>query len=84
MIKLLEQAITQNLLRPLDLRFAQMLVEDENPILLFVFAYLSAQTGAGHVCLPLSIIQKDQLFDGRQKSLHKKFGKKWVSLLLKK
>ncbi|GLX64499.1 RecBCD enzyme subunit RecD [Proteus vulgaris] len=67
MIKLLEQAITQNLLRPLDLRFAQMLVEDENPILLFVFAYLSAQTGAGHVCLPLSIIQKDQLFDGRQK-----------------
>ena len=43
MIKLLEQAITQNLLRPLDLRFAQMLVEDENPILLFVFAYLSAQ-----------------------------------------
>lgn len=67
MIKLLEQAITQNLLRPLDLRFAQMLVEDGNPILLFVFAYLSAQTGAGHVCLPLSIIQKDQLFDGRQK-----------------
>lgn len=67
MIKLLEQAITQNLLRPLDLRFAQMLVEDENPILLFIFAYLSAQTGAGHVCLPLSIIQKDQLFDGRQK-----------------
>ncbi|WP_368868682.1 exodeoxyribonuclease V subunit alpha [Proteus penneri] len=67
MIKLLEQAITQNLLRPLDLRFAQMLVEDENPILLFVFAYLSAQTGAGHVCLPLNIIQKDQLFDGRQK-----------------
>lgn len=67
MIKLLEQAITQNLLRPLDLRFAQMLVEDENPILLFLFAYLSAQTGAGHVCLPLSIIQKDQLFDGRQK-----------------
>lgn len=67
MIKLLKQAITQNLLRPLDLRFAQMLVEDENPILLFVFAYLSAQTGAGHVCLPLNIIQKDQLFDGRQK-----------------
>lgn len=67
MIKLLEQAITQNLLRPLDLRFAQMLVEDENPILLFIFAYLSAQTGAGHVCLPLNIIQKDQLFDGRQK-----------------
>ncbi|WP_109399957.1 exodeoxyribonuclease V subunit alpha [Proteus sp. TJ1640] len=67
MIKLLEHAITQNLLRPLDLRFAQMLVEDENPILLFVFAYLSAQTGAGHVCLPLNIIQKDQLFDGRQK-----------------
>ncbi|WP_099074430.1 exodeoxyribonuclease V subunit alpha [Proteus alimentorum] len=67
MIKLLKQAITHNLLRPLDLRFAQMLVEDENPILLFVFAYLSAQTGAGHVCLPLNIIQKDQLFDGRQK-----------------
>lgn len=36
MIKLLEQAIAQNLLRPLDLRFAQMLVADENPILLFI------------------------------------------------
>lgn len=69
MIKLLEQAIAQNLLRPLDLRFAQMLVEDENPILLFVFAYLSSQTGAGHVCLPLNIIQKNQLFDGRQEVL---------------
>ena len=63
MIKLLEQAIAQNLLRPLDLRFAQMLVADENPILLFIFAYLSAQTGAGHVCLPLNIIQQDKLFD---------------------
>ncbi|WP_193016077.1 exodeoxyribonuclease V subunit alpha [Proteus sp. FME41] len=69
MIKLLETAITQNLLRPLDLRFAQMLVEDENPILLFVFAYLSAQTGAGHVCLPLNLIQKNQLFEGRQDEL---------------
>lgn len=69
MIKLLEQAITQNVLRPLDLRFAQMLVEDENPILLFIFAYLSAQTGAGHVCLPLNIIKENQLFDGRQDEL---------------
>ncbi|AUU36418.1 exodeoxyribonuclease V subunit alpha [Proteus mirabilis] len=69
MIKLLEQAIAQNLLRPLDLRFAQMLVADENPILLFIFAYLSAQTGAGHVCLPLNIIQQDKLFDGRHTEL---------------
>ncbi|QAV22510.1 exodeoxyribonuclease V subunit alpha [Proteus hauseri] len=69
MIKLLEQAITQNLLRPLDVRFAQMLVADNNPALLFVFAYLSAQTGAGHVCLPLSILQQDRLFDGRQPEL---------------
>ena len=69
MIKLLEQAITQNVLRPLDIRFAQMLVEDENPILLFIFAYLSAQTGAGHVCLPLNIIKENQLFDGRQDEL---------------
>ena len=69
MIKLLEQAITENLLRPLDLRFAQMLVADENPILLFIFAYLSAQTGAGHVCLPLNIIQQDKLFDGRHTEL---------------
>lgn len=76
MIKLLEQAITQNLLRPLDLRFAQMLVEDENPILLFLFAYLSAQTGAGHVCLPLNIIQKDQLFDGRQKEFSQEIWQK--------
>lgn len=69
MIHLLEKAISLNLLRPLDLRFAQMLVKDENPILLFVFAYLSAQTGAGHVCLPLSLIKENQLFDGRQEAL---------------
>ncbi|MEQ4924943.1 exodeoxyribonuclease V subunit alpha [Proteus hauseri] len=69
MIKLLEQAITQNLLRPLDVRFAQMLVDDNNPILLFVFAYLSGQTGAGHVCLPLNILQQEKLFDGRQPEL---------------
>lgn len=66
MIKLLEHAMTQNLLRPLDLRFAQMLVKDDDPILLFVFAYLSAQTGAGHVCLPLNIVQQALLFEGRQ------------------
>lgn len=69
MIKLLEQAIAQNLLRPLDLRFAQMLVADNNPILLVIFAYLSSQTGAGHVCLPLNIIEQDSLFDGRYPEL---------------
>ncbi|WP_317189649.1 AAA family ATPase, partial [Escherichia coli] len=46
-----------------------MLVADENPILLFIFAYLSARTGAGHVCLPLNIIQQDKLFDGRHTEL---------------
>lgn len=69
MNNLLEQAITQKLLRPLDLHFAQMLVDDNNPMLLFTFAYLSSQTGAGHVCLPLSIIKGTQLFEGRQPEL---------------
>ena len=45
MIKLLEQAIAQNLLRPLDLFALQMLVADENPILLFYFAYLGGKQG---------------------------------------
>lgn len=65
MIKLLEQAIAQNSLRPLDLRFAQMLVADENPILLFIFAYLSAKQGRPS----LNIIQQDKLFDGRHTEL---------------
>ncbi|MDM3591488.1 exodeoxyribonuclease V subunit alpha, partial [Proteus mirabilis] len=68
-MKLLEQAIAQNLFRPLDLRFAQILVADENPILLFIFDYLSAQTGAGHVCVPLNIIHQEKLFDGRHTEL---------------
>ncbi|MGX8807688.1 exodeoxyribonuclease V subunit alpha, partial [Enterobacter hormaechei] len=45
------------------------LVADEIPILLFIFAYLSAQTGAGLVCLPLYFIQQDKLFDGRHTEL---------------
>lgn len=52
----LQTLCAEQILRPLDCRFAAMLAPDSNPLLQIVFALLSAQTGAGHVCLPLSRI----------------------------
>ena len=46
MIKLLEQAIEQNLLRPLDLRFAQMLVAKSYPTVYFCLSQCSNRGGS--------------------------------------
>ncbi|EMD6372766.1 exodeoxyribonuclease V subunit alpha [Morganella morganii] len=52
----LQTLCAEQILRPLDCQFAAMLAPDSHPLLQLVFALLSAQTGGGHVCLPLSRI----------------------------
>lgn len=69
MIELLEEARQRRWLRPLDVQFARMLAEDDQPHLLLAAACLSAYVGAGHVCLPLSKLHPNALFDGRDRSL---------------
>ncbi|QHB33719.1 exodeoxyribonuclease V subunit alpha [Yersinia canariae] len=66
MMTLLEQAVRDHLLRPLDVQFSRMIAGDNAPMLQLAAAVLSAEAGAGHVCLPLSYLQPDQLFGGRQ------------------
>ncbi|AYA42128.1 exodeoxyribonuclease V subunit alpha [Xenorhabdus nematophila] len=69
MLSLLQQTVSQKLFRPLDVQFAYAMVEDENPLLLLIAALLSAESGAGHVCLPLDRISPKYLFEGRQPEL---------------
>ncbi|EKA26621.1 exonuclease V subunit alpha, partial [Yersinia enterocolitica subsp. enterocolitica WA-314] len=69
MMTLLEQAVRDHLLRPLDVQFSRMIAGDNDPMLQLAAAVLSAEAGAGHVCLPLSYLQPDQLFGGRQPAL---------------
>ncbi|WP_200897803.1 MULTISPECIES: exodeoxyribonuclease V subunit alpha [Xenorhabdus] len=69
MMSLLQQAVNQKLLRPLDVQFAYAMIEDENPLLLLITALLSAESGAGHVCLPLARISPKYFFEGRQPEL---------------
>lgn len=69
MMTLLEQAVRDHLLRPLDIQFSRMIAGDNAPMLQLAAAVLSAEAGAGHVCLPLSYLQPDQLFGGRQPAL---------------
>ncbi|WP_145554110.1 exodeoxyribonuclease V subunit alpha [Yersinia bercovieri] len=69
MMALLNQAVGNHLLRPLDLQFSLMIAGDNDPMLQLAAAILSAEAGAGHVCLPLSYLQPDQLFGGRQSAL---------------
>ncbi|WP_118986545.1 exodeoxyribonuclease V subunit alpha [Photorhabdus sp. CRCIA-P01] len=67
MISLLQQAVNLRLLRSLDLQFAHALIEDKDPVLLLVMALLSAETGTGHVCLPVNRIMPEYFFDGRHR-----------------
>ncbi|CNI20127.1 exonuclease V subunit alpha [Yersinia frederiksenii] len=69
MMMLLEQAVRDHLLRPLDVQFSRMIAADNDPMLQLAAAILSAEAGAGHVCLPLSYLQADELFGGRQPEL---------------
>ncbi|OWO81058.1 exodeoxyribonuclease V subunit alpha [Photorhabdus luminescens] len=67
MISLLQQAVNLKLLRSLDLQFAHALIEDKDPVLLLIMALLSAETGTGHVCLPVNRITPEYFFDGRHR-----------------
>ncbi|MDC9580051.1 exodeoxyribonuclease V subunit alpha [Xenorhabdus sp. PR6a] len=69
MMSLLQHAVSLKLLRPLDVQFAYAMIEDENPLLLLITVLLSAESGAGHVCLPLERIAPKYFFDGRQPEL---------------
>ncbi|RTF06820.1 exodeoxyribonuclease V subunit alpha, partial [Serratia marcescens subsp. marcescens ATCC 13880] len=69
MIALLEQAVALGVLRPLDVQFARVVANEDEPDILLAAACLSAEAGAGHVCLLLEQLQVDTLFEGRQPAL---------------
>lgn len=69
MMELLDQAIREGLLRPIDVQFARMIAPDHCPALQLAAAYLSAEVGAGHICLPITSLQPQCLFAGRQPEL---------------
>ncbi|WP_039057255.1 exodeoxyribonuclease V subunit alpha [Enterobacter sp. Bisph1] len=54
MQKLLQEAVAQKLLRPLDVQFALTVATEQEPAVMLAAALLSHDTGEGHVCLPLS------------------------------
>lgn len=47
MMALLNQAVGDHLLRPLDLQFSRMIAGDNDPMLQLAAAILSAETGLG-------------------------------------
>ncbi|MEA9392507.1 exodeoxyribonuclease V subunit alpha [Acerihabitans sp. TG2] len=69
MEQLLAQAQQLRLLRPLDTQFARMLALPNEPALMLACACLSADAGAGHVCLPVEMLTRDGLFNGRHPQL---------------
>ncbi|MCR3755964.1 MAG: exodeoxyribonuclease V subunit RecD [Sodalis sp. Psp] len=64
MENILTEAQRLRLWRPLDVQFARMLATPAEPALLLASAHLSATAGAGHVCLPLTLLTPECLFDG--------------------
>jgi exodeoxyribonuclease V alpha subunit len=64
MIALYQQAIACGALRALDVQFA-LTISQQDPAIMLAAACLSAQSGAGHVCLSLEQLHPQQLFDGR-------------------
>ncbi|MCX2958462.1 MAG: exodeoxyribonuclease V subunit alpha, partial [Serratia symbiotica] len=69
MIALLDQAVALGVLRPLDVQFAGVVAAKDEPDILLAAACLSAEAGAGHVCLMLDQLQMGQLCAGRQPEL---------------
>lgn len=68
MIEVLNQAQALGVLRPLDVQFACVVANDQ-PDLLLAAACLSAEAGAGHVCLLLEQLLPERLFNGRHPEL---------------
>lgn len=69
MTALLAQAVKLHMLRALDIQFARLLADDNQPAKLLAAACLSAAAGDGHVCLPLSQLNCIALFKGRHLEL---------------
>lgn len=69
MIEILHQALALGALRPLDVQFARVMANEDEPDILLAAACLSAEAGAGHVCLLLEQLLPENLFDGRQPEL---------------
>lgn len=69
MISLLDQAVSLGLLKPLDVQFANVVAAKDEPDILLAAAFLSAKVRAGHVCLMLDQLQKEQFFAKRQPEL---------------
>lgn len=69
MMSLLDQAVALGVLRPLDVQFAAIVAAKDEPDILLAAACLSAEAGAGHVCLMLDQLQMKKLFAGQQSKL---------------
>lgn len=69
MMDLLATAMERQLLRPLDVQFARMLADGQPAPVQLAAALVSAAAGAGNVCLPLTQLHPDSLFDGRDPAL---------------
>lgn len=90
MLTLLQQAVTAGVMRELDLQLARLLAEPTQSACLLAIAWLSSENGEGHVCLPLTHMTPDNLFNGRQPELVAKIWQKvqcyspqdWYDVLL--
>lgn len=69
LIPLLRQAAEKKLIRALDVQFAGLLADESQSALMLAAAWVSAEAGAGHVCLPLALISQSALFAGREPQL---------------
>ncbi|MFB6422136.1 MAG: exodeoxyribonuclease V subunit alpha [Candidatus Malihini olakiniferum] len=69
MMTLLATGLERQLFRPIDVHFARMLTGKESPQIQLAAALVSSAMGAGHVCLPLTELRPETLFNGRDPSL---------------
>ncbi|WP_131063920.1 exodeoxyribonuclease V subunit alpha [Raoultella planticola] len=69
MDELLLEAASQRLLRPLDVQFALMVVQEAHPAVKLAAAVLSRDAGEGHVCLPISRLRTDEFLSGKTNEL---------------
>lgn len=65
----LQLACRQRLLRTLDVQFALMVAGEQQPALMLAAALVSRDAGEGHVCLPLELLNPDEMFAGRHPEL---------------
>ncbi|WEF29012.1 exodeoxyribonuclease V subunit alpha [Klebsiella aerogenes] len=70
MDELLLAAAEQRLLRPLDAQFALMVAQDAHPAVKLAAALLSRDAGEGHVCLPLSRLNGEEMLSGKAGEIH--------------